>query len=486
MSGKPIKLREGRRHVSYALFVNLVAVFISTIAYFSIVYLLGKVTADQSKANLIASICAIVFWCISYGLVVFLIRRGQPHKKYLKYLGYYFPPTTLFVLLFDQRNLRLKAEEKLRRLEMIVDGWPEVRIIAKITDPEIQRQTLSNIIDEIDDMKDHILAQVLDIIWRYADDILASVRGNVNYDLFRQLMEKVSHSEPDARPETYAYFLWLLSDIFSMPPKGCFTRKVQQDMIGPLRNAISRVDRSHLSRMGTIIAQIMADEEDQHHLARQILEMLLHLDCNEMREVCQIIFDESKKRAFRFPQDFGLDFLITLGQLEHKVFWLDIQSFRDILEQALQNGERGLINLKSKAYNELCSKVFASLEDEEHPSIHGSRVFRRLKGKDGSVLVKCLLPHGGECTCEGESLSFRGFYSKKCVLKVGERMKSKVIPSLEIRQPKPKHEFILMASVAKLHPAEDGTQRLGRGVFFEDAEEDVVKGLYQYISEHRK
>jgi len=421
------------------------------------------------------------------GLVVLLVRHGEPFKKKLKYIGYYFPLTTLFVLLFDQRNLRLKAEEKLRRLETILEDWPEVRIITGIIDPEKQKETLSKIIDEIDNIKDHYLAKILENIRRYADDILGSVGSNGNYDLFRQSMEKVSYSEPDSRPETYTYFLWILLDVFSMPPKGCFTRQVQKDMIVPLKNSIKRVDRSHLHLIGTIVEQIMADEEDEHDLARQILEMLLVLDCKEMQKVWQIIFDEGMERAFRFPQGFGFDLLTTLGKLEYKVFWLDIESLRDILEQSVKNGERGLINLKSKAYDVLCSKVFATLEDKKDPGKHNYRVFERLEGKEGHVRVECTFPDGKICTCEGESLSLRGIFSKTCYRKAGEKFEAKVmIPIVEIGQPKSKHEFTLKTSVAQLHPAEAGTQRLGRGIFFENAEEDVVKGLYQYISEHRK
>ena len=111
----------------------------------------------------------------------------------------------------------------------------------------------------------------------------------------------------------------------------------------------------------------------------------------------------------------------------------------------------------------------------------------RLKEKEGCVKVECTFPDGIVCTgCEGESLSLRGFYSKKCSRKEGEKFKAKVIPIVEIGQAKPKHEFALSASVAMLHSAEGSEQSEGRGIFFEDGEEEVVKGLYEYISEHRK
>jgi len=448
---------------------------------------LRNVTSEQSTINLLAGGAALVLWCISCGLFVLIARYGEPFKKNLKYIGYYFPLTTLVFWALDERGRRRGAEEKLQRLEMIVNARPDVRIIAGIIDPEKQIQTLGKIIDEMDNMEDHTLAQILENIRRYAENILASVGDNGNYDLFRQVMVKVSLSEPDARPETYMHFLWLLSDVFRMPPKGCFDRQVQKDMVGPLKHAIWRVYRPHLNRIGTIIEQIMVDEEDDHYLAIQILEMLLSLDTKKNRKVWQIIFDNSIKRAFLFPQDFGLDLLLKMGELKHKVFWLDIQSLRSILEQAVKNSEKALINLKPKAYDELCSKVFAPLEDEENPEIHSCRVFKRLNTIDGHVKVDCTFPDETVCTgCKGESLSFRGFYSKKCSRKEGEKFKAKVIPIVEIGQAEPKHEFTLAASVAKLHPDEAKKQSDGRGIFFEDAEEDVVERLYEYISEHRK
>lgn len=474
------------RSIALPIFANLLAFFISAISFFFIAWLLKNVTSEQSTINLLAGSAALVLWCISCGLFVLIAKHGEPFKKNLKYIVYYFPLTTFFVWAFEQRNLRLKAEEQLRKLRKIVDGLADVRIIAGMVDLEKQEETLNEIIGKMDYMEDRYLAQIVTNIRCYVEDILESVGENGNYDLFRLLMEKVSLSKPDVRPETYSYFLWLLSDVFRMPPERCFTRQIQKDMIVPLKHAIWRVDSSHLNSMRMIIEQIMADEEDEHDLARQILEMLLRLDWKGKREICQIIFDESKKRAFRFPQGFGFDFLSTLRQLEHKVFWLDSQSLRDVLEQAVKNPETGLINLKREAYVELCLTVFAPLEDEKHAGMRNFRVFGRLKHKGGGVEVKCMLPDGSVCRCDGQSLSFRGLYSEKCPRKSGQKLKAKVIPIVEIGQAKPKHEFAFSASVAKLHPGEAGKQSQGRGIFFEDAEEDAVKGLYEYISEHRK
>lgn len=475
------------RNIGIAIFANLLAGLVATGTFFLVIKLHGNKISEQPTSKIIASVGAILFWCISYGLVVLLVRKGKTLRKNLKYLGYYFPPTTLFVWAFEQRNLRLKAEEKFRRLDTIVKGWPDVRIIAGIIDPEKQEETLNEIIDKMDSIEDRILGIIFQNIRRYANEIFRSIDENGNYDLFRLLMEKVSYFEPDSHPETYMHLLWLLLDAFIMPPKGCFTRQIQNDMIEPLKNVIKRVDKSNFNYMEKVIEQIMVDEEYEHYLARQILEMLLYLDWKEKRDVCQIIFDNSIKRAFLFPQHFGLDLLLKLGELKHKVFWLDIQSLMSILEQAVKNSEKALIILKPKAYDELCSKVFATLEDEENPEIRNCRVFHRLKTIDGHVKVGCNFPDGTVCNgCEGESLSFRGFYSKKCSRKEGEKFKAKVIPIVEIGQAKQKHEFAFAASVAKLHPDEAVKESDGRGIFFEDAEEDVVKGLYEYISEHWK
>ena len=40
--------------------------------------------------------------------------------------------------------------------------------------------------------------------------------------------------------------------------------------------------------------------------------ILLLLDWNRQREICRVIFDESLKRAFLFPRQFGADFLNVL------------------------------------------------------------------------------------------------------------------------------------------------------------------------------
>ena len=212
---------------------------------------------------------------------VYYLSTEYVFGKNLKYIGYYFPLTAPFFwaryaqtimseakekLETIEKNLGIvekklesaeqslgakeqilwEREDKLHRLERIIDSWPDVRIIAGIIDLEKQKETLTEVLQQIDDMKDHKLAQVLENMRQYADDVIGSVGPNGNYDLFKLVVGKVSQSDPDTRPETYFYFLWLLSDVFRMPPNEYFTRQVQKDMVGPLKNAIGQADKAHL------------------------------------------------------------------------------------------------------------------------------------------------------------------------------------------------------------------------------------------------
>jgi hypothetical protein len=221
----------------------------------------------------------------------------------------------------------------------------------------------------------------------------------------------------------------------------------------------------------------MADQENEEITANSIAGMLLELDWNQKREICHIIFNESLKRAFKFPKHFGIELLNILSKLEHKIFWLDIRSLRNVLEESLDNSREGLINLNSRVYGELCSKVLAPLDDETYNGICNARVFRRLKGDDGRVRIECVLANGERCSCQGESLSFRGIYSKNCSRKVGDKLMMNLIPIRQVERP-----FAVKASIAPLHSYENATQSPGRGAFFEDAKPSVVRDLYEYIS----
>jgi len=166
-----------------------------------------------------------------------------------------------------------------------------------------------------------------------------------------------------------------------------------------------------------------------------------------------------------------------LSRLEHRVFWLDMQSLRNILEESLNQQEEGLINSNLRLYDELCSKVLAPLEDPACSGICNARVFRRLKSDDGKVRIECISSDGKICSCEGESLSFRGIYSRKCEKKVGEELAMNIIPIQEVER-----QFRVKASIAPLHTYESGSQGPGRGAFFQEAEPSAVRGLYEYVS----
>jgi len=217
-----------------------------------------------------------------------------------------------------------------------------------------------------------------------------------------------------------------------------------------------------------------------HEIANGVAEMLLQFDWSDDREICRIIFDESMKRAFRFPKHFGIELLLVLSRLEHKVFWLDIQSLREMLEESLSQEGDGLIDLNQGVYGELCSKVLAPLEEPGRDGLCNARVFRRLKSNDGRVGVECVCSDGQVCRCEGESLSFRGIYSKDCRRAVGEKLAMNVIPIEQFDR-----KFAVKASVAPLHTYESASQGPGRGAFFEDAEPSTVKGLYDYVSTNK-
>jgi hypothetical protein len=290
-------------------------------------------------------------------------------------------------------------------------------------------------------------------------------------------MSRLSLYGPDRCRETYRSFLRLLTDVFDPSLKADSGGQLRKDMTGALKRAIEHAGKAHAGRIQDIVGEIMAGDENEHEIARSIAEMLLQLDWKQQREICRIIFDESAGRAFRFPEHFGMSFLDILSRLEHRVFWLEMQSLRSLLEESLKQQPQGLISSNPRIYNELCSGVLSPLEDAAHNGICHGRVFRRLKHDDGRVSIECVGPGGPACRCQGESLSFRGVYSKDCLRRVGEKLTMNIIPIREIER-----RFAVKASIAALHAYESGSQGPGRGVFFEEAEPSVVEGLYEYVS----
>jgi hypothetical protein len=458
-------IREFARHLMTGMVVNLMMAVLLVDAYFS----------QTATSRVMAGIrILLAFWALTFAF--HWVRRIW---KNVKHPLCYFLPTSAVFCAFSERRRRLNAEAGTAQVREIVATWPDTSlgIITGIVDPKRQRESLSTLLSQMDTMKDCYLATITDRIQRYLGEILKSVGNNGNYQLFRRVMLRLSSYQPGMYRQTHKRFLFLLSDVFDPPLSAEFGWQFRKDLIGPLKNAIVQADKAHAGRVEDIIAKIMADEDNKHEIANAVAEMLLHLDWDEKREICRIIFDESVKRAFRFPKHFGIDFLIILGRLEHKIFWLDIQSLRNVLEESLNREGEGLINLNTRVYSELCSKVLAPLEDPARDGICNARVFRRLTSDDGAVRIECTPSDGQTCSCQGESLSFRGVYSRNCRRPVGEKLAMNIIPIQEIERP-----LAVKASITPLHSYESASQGPGRGAFFEEAESSAVKGLYDYVA----
>ena len=402
-------------HLMLGLFTTL---FIS-------LFLFGIYFFKEPKYKLVSGI-GVLLACET---LVIITKRIQQIWKKMKPLGYYFLPTTAFFWLLDQRKHRLKAEAWMIHLRELIASWPDVSlgIITGIIDLNQQERVFTIMLNEMGSMKDSRLATVTDRIRQYLPEILKSVKKCENYPLFGQVMMRFSSFEPVKYRQTYKSFLGLLSDTFNPWQPESFDRHFQKYMKGPLQNAIDHADKGYAGHIQNIIARIMADEEDKHEIPNSVTAMLLQLDWNEKCEICRIIFDESLKRAFRFPKNFGIDFLNMLSQLEHRIFWLDVQSLRKVLEESLTQERIGLINMNLGVYGRICSKVLAPLENPACDGIRNARVFRRLKGDNGRVWIECTSPDGHVCRCEGESLSFRGVYSKACQKNAGEKLSMNIV-----------------------------------------------------------
>lgn len=465
ISKKRKSIREFALHLMMGVVVNLIVAVLLVNAYF----------AETPSSRLKAGVRILLAFA-AMGLAINEVRRIW---KNVKHPGYYFLPTAAFFWLLNRQLCRLNSKAEAARLRQIIATWPDASLgmIAGILDPGRQEENLSKLLNQMDAMRDGRLGTITDRFRHYLGEILKSVDDNGNYHLFGQVMLRLSSYGANHYRQTYSRFLKLLSDVFDPLLSADFDRQFRMDMTDPLQHAIEQADRLHASGVQNIVAKIMADDENEHEIANSIAKMLLQLDWTEKREICRIIFDESVKRALRFPMHFGVDFLKMLSRLEHRVFWLDIQSLRSILEESQNHAGEGLINSNLRIYNKLCSKVLAPLEDPACNGICNARVFRRLKSDDGKVRIECFSPDGEICSCEGESLSFRGVYSRNCRKKVGEKLDMHIIPIQEIKRP-----FAVKASITPLHSYESGSQGPGRGAFFEEAEPSVARGLYGYVS----
>jgi len=452
-------------HVAMAIFVNLIITLLLVDAYFV-----------ETPAKKFAAVVRIP---LAFLVMLLAVNELKRIWKNARHPGYYFLPTSAVFWLWKNRRLKPKKKTEMSRYEQIIKTWPDtsIRIISAIFDPAQQEKLLNELLYQMHMMRDSRLATIVDRFRHYLGEILKSVDDNENYPQFRKVLTQFSSYKPDKYRQTYRRFLDLLSTVYEPTMSEYFDTQFKADMRVPLKNAIEHAEKRHLTYIRNIVGNVMTDQENEEVTANSIAGMLLELDWNQKREICHIVFDESLKRAFQFPKHFGIEFLSILSRLEHKIFWLDIRSLRNILEESLDNNREGLINLNSRIYGELCSKVLAPLDDETYNGICNARVFRRLKGDDGRVTIECTLANGEKCSCQGESLSFRGIYSKNCSRKVGDKLTMNLIPIRQVERP-----FSVKASIAPLHSYENATQSPGRGAFFEDAKPSVVRDLYEYVS----
>ena len=458
-------IRELAHHMLMAIFVNLIVTLLVMDAFF----------VDTTSGKLAAAVRIP----LAFGVMSLAVNELRRIWKNARHPGYYFLLTSAVFWILENRRRRPKRETETLRYERIIATWPDtsIGIISEIFNPERQEECLNKLLYQMHAMRDSRLATIADRFRHYLGDILKSVDDNENYQPFRETMLRFSSYGPEKYQQTYRRFLGLLSDVYDPTLSAYFDMQFKADMREPLKYAIEQAGKKHLVHIRNIVGNIMADGENEDIVANSIAGMLLELDWDDKREICHIIFNESLKRAFHLPKHFGIELLSILNRLEHKIFWLDIRSLRNVLKESLSNEQEGLINLNSRIYGELCSKVLAPLDDQTFNGICNARVFRRLKSDDGRVRIECVFPDGKVCTCQGESLSFRGVYSKNCSRKVGDKLAMNIIPLREVKRP-----FAVKASIAPLHSYENATQSPGRGAFFEEAEPSVIRDLYEYVS----
>ena len=453
-------------HLIIAVFANLISAGL----------LIGGYFVQRPLLKVAAWAGAVLIWWV---LAYFIKSYIRPNWGKVKRAGYYFLPTWPISWALEQRKRMREAEKEISKLKGIIVRWPVAKTAQQIIDPVSRNEGLKSILDNMNNMPDRDLAMIIDRVRYYAGDIWESPENGENYSLFSTLIEKLSLYDRNKHTQTFESLLWLFSDIYEIQRAGKRRREVQNDMITYFKNVIWRTDEANLNILRGIIEKIMLDSKDNHDLARPILEMLVFLELKTQRLIWQLIFDECMKRAFNFPERFGFDFLRILNGLEYKVFWLDFHSLRNIWREPLAPGEKGLLVSQQSKFDELCSKVFAAIENPQHSGFCNGRVFRRLSGKAGKVNVECILPNGTKCRCEGKSLSFRGIYSQDCTKRAGEKFKAKIEPLLEHSR-----QFGLTTTIANLHTDKNDNVVDGRGIFFNDAEETAAKSLYQYISRH--
>jgi len=465
MGRKPKNNSDFYRHLFTAIYANIISAALLAGVYFF----------EKPLSKAVAFVGLMILW----GGLPRLVRKFTKRQwGLLKTIGYHFVLTWPFFWALDERRRRQDAETEVEKLRTTIDGLPRAKIIEQIISPATRKDGFEALLSQMDNMPDRDLAQIIGSIRYHAGDILKLAENGENYNLFREIVGKLSSYDVDGHTQTFESLLWIISDIYRMEPPSDLRWQVQKDMIGPLKSALCRADQAHVTAIRGVIESIMHDSKDDHDLARHILETLLTLDPKAQEPSWQVVFEQCIKRAFSFPESFGFDFIHILGELKHKVFWLDFHALRDIWMQPPTPGRKRLIDSNQAKFGELCSKVFAAVEEPPHSGNRHGRVFRRVKADNGKVKVECVNPDGTTCNCQGESLSLRGIYSSKCTKNAAERLRAKITPILEVNR-----QFNLSASVAKVHKDERGNEVSGRGIFFEDAKEDVAKSLYEYVTQ---
>jgi hypothetical protein len=445
-------------HIIIGIFVNLI-----TVGFL----ILGE--HITSPYNYLAWLGAILI----LGILSGALQLASMHQwKAIKSMGYYFLPTTFLCLYLHERRARRDLQITLDRIQ---EAYPPVKLSVDLAYPQNRASALKEVLDDLPNQADRQLAPILIQIRTYASDICSEPNGPT-YTLFKQILDTIASLSPQNFQMTWDIFLGLLGDIFDPDVLGSIGDRVRKDCVSCLKEAMRKVNGRHLNGITRIVEAIMRRVSADHDVARTILEMILDGSCS--REIHHNILHNAVKRDLKYPPDFGFDVLNVLKRLEYKVFWLNIDILREIINAWENFAGKGIISLNAGLYQELCRGVFSPLEDHGHSGVHYGSVFRRLQGTPGNIAVACVFPDGKTCSCQGKSLSFRGFYTESHTKPEGEDVNCLTISSVV----DPNRKFKFRATVAPLHRNQDGTPATrGRGVFFEDAEESEVQRLYEYI-----
>ena len=413
---------------------------------------------------------AVAIWLLLFALTS-TVRR---HWSDLRGFWWYFLPTAPILWYLGQRRRLHDAEAALHTLQR---GAPEVDILASLADPQRRTDGLRAAHAAIFRFTDHQFVRVLDHVRAVAGEVVRSGTDTDDYHILRKVVGCVpSLGRPYA--QTWTCFLGLLEDIFDTDTTPAFGRQVRGHMVVPLQEAMQTVAEEHREALVRVVQRVMEDDDPRNDLARLVLQTCLDHTCE--RRLRQEVLDESKKRALRFPRDFGYDLLHVLQMMKQDVFWLDMRSLQDLLSSPANFGPSGIISGNLETYGLLCRTVFAPLEDPDTPGVRHGRVWRRLKGDHGSVNLTCGLPDGRECTCQGQSLSFRGIYSENCAQPAGTELAS--IGLCREAGNGRALDVSLGGKVAGIHADGDGEAADGRGLVFTSGADDMVLGLYQYVA----